>query len=124
MKRIEIAVPKGWKINEKESNEEKIVFTKIEPKVSTSWEEHVQRFPQDKNVTRPISQLRALMLEWNNNWTPEPRKFVYGIYFDREGEPKFSPQSYKSLLYFKTPELAQGFIDCFRNLLKELYNWF
>lgn len=147
-KEFKIQVPEGYEIDKEKSTFEKIVFKKVEKEFPKSWEElHMIKgwfvengsgihefencftisknrnlFPtkEEAEACLALAQLCQLRDRYNAGWKPDWTDNIekYVIYF-HAGEI-YSGYSYRAqdVLYFKTKELRDKFLENFRDLIE------
>lgn len=147
-KEMKIQAPEGYEIDKKNSTFENIIFKKVEKELPKSWGEldNVSGYYVDKNSkvyncinhitadenknifsTREeaeaclaLAQLCQLRDRYNDGWKPDwtDNAEKYVIYF-HAGEI-YSGYSYRAqdVLYFKTKELRDKFLENFKDLIE------
>lgn len=147
-KEMKIQVPEGYEIDREKSTFEKIVFKKEERKLPKKWEDLYEvkgwfvdfhskvvtsgrmrtadsvknRFPtkEEAEACLALAQLCQLRDRYNDGWKPDwtdtTEKYV--IYF--HADEIYSGDSYRAqdVLYFKTEELRNKFLENFRGLIE------
>ena len=147
-KELKIQAPEGYEIDRENSTFEKIVFKKVKNELPKSWEElkimngfyvstgsNVQTFishiisDNNKNMfpTRAeaeaclaLAQLCQLRDRYNDGWKPDWKDFIMKpcIFFHNETAKTGSYRNERAVLYFKTEELRDKFLENFRDLIE------
>lgn len=146
--KIKIVPPEGYEIDKDKSSFEEIVFKKKENSLPMKWEdlgevngyyigaissscrihkglsieENKNLFPskEEAEAMLAMAQLCQLRDRWNEgwkpNWTNNETKYTVCVINDKLTVYSWS-QSYRPM-YFKRQELADKFLDTFRDLLE------
>ena len=142
-KELKIEIPQGYEIDRQKSTFEKIIFKKI-PENPKTWEEYcslmkgktmyytncnnitVSGFSDahDKFVTKKrAEQFIALgkLLQLRDCWVKGYNEFRYAVYGDRLDGTAICDwcENTNHPLTFPTKDMAQKFIECFEDLIKE-----
>lgn len=147
-KEFKIQVPEGYEIDKENSTFENIVFKKEERKLPKKWEDLYEvkgwfvdfhsdvvtsgsmrtadsvknRFPtkEEAKACIALAQLCQLRDRYNDGWKPDWKDSTekYVIYF--HADEIYSGDSYgaQDVLYFKTEELRNEFLENFRGLIE------
>ena len=144
-KELKIIPPIGYEIDRQKSTFEKIIFKKI-PENPKTWEEYcslmkgktvyytncntitVSGFSDahDKFVTKKrAEQFIALgkLLQLRDCWVKGYNEFRYAVYGDRLDGTAICDwrENINHPLTFPTREMAQKFVECFKDLMKEAH---
>ena len=149
-KELKIEIPKGYEIDKEKATFEKIVFKKIDNRPKT-WEEYCEltkgipsfystlngvdtnkysgeynEFTTKERAEQFIALGKLLQLRdyWVSNLKNNSNNFVAVIYhFDGEivNTNVSKKRSLSYSLTFPTREMAQKFIECFKDLINEAY---
>ena len=144
-KEVKIEVPQGYEIDRQKSTFEKIVFKKI-PENPKTWEEYcslmkgktvyytncntitVSGFSDahDKFVNKKrAEQFIALgkLLQLRDYWVKGYSEFRYAVYGDRLDGTAICDwrDNINHPLTFPTREMAQKFVECFKDLMKKAH---
>ena len=141
---IQIAIPKGYEIDKEKSTFEKIVFKKIDSRPK-SWKEYIDKvhpsysidengnpkfwcmpesfgdtrlFFTNRGLTKKIiayAKLLALREDWVKDMLFDKLKFI--IAWNEFGVDVFSTEAPEGRLIFPTKEMAEEFLNCFRDLI-------
>ena len=132
--KIEIEVPEGYtaKFNQETM---KIELVKKDTKPKT-WKEcydnYIDEEPtiwtpilvskEEAEAFRALSQLRQLYKVWIKDWVPDYSHSSYGTFgirrYNKEQEFRILDVGTSGLLIFPTKEMAEEFLDCFRDLIE------
>ena len=145
-KEFKIQVPEGYEIDRENSTFEKIVFKRKE--LPKSWEElenikgsyinnysricdfrgftkedNKNVFPTKKEAEAclALAQLCQLRDKYNGGWKPDWKykgEMKYCIEFFKDRISKENYYSIKKVLYFKTPEFRDKFLENFKDLIE------
>lgn len=136
-KELKITIPEGQEIDWQESaKQEKIVFKKKDTK-PRSWEEYRAKVPENKlykvwgvvegkelaEAFIAIMQLTSLRQAWIGDWQPNWQPNWNGVphycivIFDNKFVVDKFYRYYQSLS-FPTQEMAEDFMNCFKDLLE------
>ena len=143
---IQIAIPKGYEIDKEKSTFEKIVFKKIDSRPK-SWKEYIDKvhpsysidengnpkfwcMPESFGDTRLFFTNRRLtekiiayakLLALREDWVKERpfNKLKFIIAWNEFGVDVFSTELPEGRLIFPTKEMAEEFLNCFRDLIEK-----
>lgn len=97
---------------------------KYKQNISRNQEDDINILPDRATAEAVIALCQLIQLrncyngDWVPDWNSESYKFLIEIY---EGKPKiWLTQNTPSLLYFKTREMCEEFLNCFRPLIEKL----
>ena len=149
-KKLKINIPEGYEIDKEKSTFEEIVFKKIEDplaKLPKTWEEYCKQtegyvsyfFSSPKSIIKSwfegyynefetkerVKQYVALgrLLQLRDYWVKGYSEFRYAVYGDRLDGTAICDwrDNINHPLTFPTREMAQKFVECFKDLMKEAY---
>ena len=145
-KELKIEVPQGYEIDRKKSTFEKIVFKKIEHCKPTTWEEYCKYAkdcpsyfgnPRKNNIFETrfagfynefftkerVKQYVALgkLLQLRDYWVGDWKRNSDNIYIIFKNVIIATMNNNDFPLSFPTREMAEGFKECFKDLIKEAY---
>ena len=146
-KEVKIEIPQGYEIDRQKSTFEKIIFKKINENPKT-WEEYCKRtkgytsyygysingntyetkfdgFYNEFFTKERVKQYVALgrLLQLRDYWVKEYSEFRYAVYGDRLNGTAICDwrDNINHPLTFPTREMAQKFVECFKDLMKEAH---
>ena len=145
-KELKIEVPQGYEIDRKKSTFEKIVFKKIEHRKPTTWKEYCKYAkdcpsyfgnPRKNNIFETrfagfynefftkerVKQYVALgkLLQLRDYWVGDWKRNSDNIYIIFKNVIIATMNNNDFPLSFPTREMAEGFKECFKDLIKEAY---
>ena len=149
-KKLKINIPEGYEIDKEKSTFEEIVFKKVEDplaKLPKTWEEYCKQtegyvsyfFSSPKSIIKSwfegsynefiteerVKQYVALgrLLQLRDYWVKGYSEFRYAVYGDRLDGTAICDwrDNINHPLTFPTREMAQKFVKCFKDLMKEAY---
>lgn len=150
-RKLKINIPEGYEIDKKKSTFEEIVFKKIEDplaKLPKTWKEYCNCTKRDtsyysdhsENYIHPsnfiglynefsteerVKQYVALgkLLQLRDYWVKGYSEFRYAVYGDRLDGTAICDwrDNINHPLTFPTREMAQKFVECFKDLMKEAH---
>ena len=149
-KKLKINIPEGYEIDRDNSTFEEIVFKKIEDplaKLPKTWEEYCKQtegyvsyfFSSPKSIIKSwfegsynefiteerVKQYVALgrLLQLRDYWVKGYSEFRYAVYGDRLDGTAICDwrDNINHPLTFPTREMAQKFVECFKDLMKEAH---
>ena len=143
-KELKIEIPQGYEIDKEKSTFEKIIFKKIDSRPKT-WKEYLDKvkpsysineygnvnywvnvekfgdnrlFFDNKNLAEKViayAKLLALREDWVKDMLFDELKFI--IAWNELGVDVFPTKAPKGRLSFPTKEMAEEFLNCFRDLI-------
>lgn len=148
-KELKIEVPQGYEIDRQKSTFEKIVFKKI-PENPKTWEEYCSlvkgktshytncdnhiiisgfsgahnKFATKERAEQFIALGKLLQLRdyWVGDWLPNPDYLATVVYCSETKTIIIDTDYFSDYpLTFPTKEMAQKFIDCFEDLIKQAF---
>ena len=150
-KKLKINIPEGYEIDKEKSTFEEIVFKKVEDpfsKLPKTWEEYCKRtqgyisyygdptdddtheakfskFYNEFSTKERVKQYVALgrLLQLRDYWVKGYSEFRYAVYGDRLDGTAICDwrDNINHPLTFPTREMAQKFVECFKDLMKEAH---
>ena len=149
-KKLKINIPEGYEIDKEKSTFEEIVFKKIEDplaKLPKTWEEYCKQtegyvsyfFSSPKSIIKSwfegsynefiteerVKQYVALgrLLQLRDYWVKGYSEFRYAVYGDRLDGTAICDwrDNINHPLTFPTREMAQKFVECFKDLMKKAH---
>ena len=149
-KKLKINIPEGYEIDRDNSTFEEIVFKKIEDplaKLPKTWEEYCKQtegyvsyfFSSPKSIIKSwfegsynefiteerVKQYVALgrLLQLRDYWVKGYSEFRYAVYGDRLDGTAICDwrDNINHPLTFPTREMAQKFVECFKDLMKKAH---
>ena len=145
-KELKIEVPQGYEIDRQKSTFEKIVFKKIEPCKPTTWEEYcslmegktihypdyyyiiLRSFEDAYNMFETEERARQFialgkLLQLRDYWVKGYSEFRYAVYGDKLDGTAICDwrDNINHPLTFPTREMAQKFVEYFKDLMKKAY---
>ena len=149
-KKLKINIPEGYEIDKEKSTFEEIVFKKIEDplaKLPKTWEEYCKQtegyvsyfFSSPKSIIKSwfegsynefiteerVKQYVALgrLLQLRDYWVKGYSEFRYAVYGDKLDGTAICDwrDNINHPLTFPTREMAQKFVECFKDLMKEAH---
>ena len=149
-KKLKINIPEGYEIDRDNSTFEEIVFKKIEDplaKLPKTWEEYCKQtegyvsyfFSSPKSIIKSwfegsynefiteerVKQFVALgrLLQLRDYWVKGYSEFRYAVYGDRLDGTAICDwrDNINHPLTFPTREMAQKFVECFKDLMKKAH---
>ena len=149
-RKLKINIPEGYEIDKEKSTFEEIVFKKIEDpssKLPKTWEEYCKQtegyvsyfFSSPNSVIKSwfegsynefvteerVKQYVALgkLLQLRDYWVKGYSEFRYAVYGDRLDGTAICDwrDNINHPLTFPTREMAQKFVECFKDLMKEAH---
>ena len=149
-KKLKINIPEGYEIDKEKSTFEEIVFKKVEDplaKLPKTWEEYCKQtegyvsyfFSSPKSIIKSwfegsynefiteerVKQYVALgrLLQLRDYWVKGYSEFRYAVYGDRLDGTAICDwrDNINHPLTFPTREMAQKFVECFKDLMKEAH---
>ena len=149
-KKLKINIPEGYEIDKEKSTFEEIVFKKVEDplaKLPKTWEEYCKQtsgyvsyfFNSPKSIIKSwfegsynefiteerVKQYVALgrLLQLRDYWVKGYSEFRYAVYGDRLDGTAICDwrDNINHPLTFPTREMAQKFVECFKDLMKEAH---
>lgn len=149
-KKLKINIPEGYEIDRENSTFEEIVFKKVEDplaKLPKTWEEYCKRtegyvsyfFSSPNSVIKSwfegsynefvteerVRQYVTLgkLLQLRDYWVKGYSEFRYAVYGDRLDGTAICDwrDNINHPLTFPTREMAQKFVECFKDLMKEAH---
>ena len=150
-KKLKINIPEGYEIDKERSTFEEIVFKKVKNpfyKLPKTWEEYCKRAkgytsyygdPTDDNTYETkfskfynefFTEERAKqyvslgkLLQLRDYWVKGYSKFRYAVYGDRLDGTAICDwrDNINHPLTFPTREMAQKFVECFKDLMKKAH---
>ena len=149
-KKLKINIPEGYEIDREKSTFEEIVFKKIEDplaKLPKTWEEYCKQtegyisyffsspnsiikswfegsyneFMTEERVRQYVTLGKLLQLR--DYWVKGYSEFRYAVYGDRLDGTAICDwrDNINHPLTFPTREMAQKFVECFKDLMKEAH---
>ena len=149
-KKLKINIPEGYEIDKEKSTFEEIVFKKIgDPlaKLPKTWEEYCKQtegyvsyfwsspnsvikswfegsyneFVTEERVKQYVALGRLLQLR--DYWVKDYSEFKYAVYGDKLDGTAICDwrDNINHPLTFPTREMAQKFVECFKDLIKKAY---
>lgn len=127
IKEVKIEIPEGMEIDKENSTLEKIVFKKKDNK-PRSWTEYYndvnkrKRIPAPTELSNAIEAFRRLMYlryEWIGNWKPDYRKGIFIIETWENDLDVAEVIGTSRALSFPTEEIAEEFLNCFKDLINK-----
>lgn len=149
-KKLKINIPEGYEIDKEKSTFEEIVFKKIEDplaKLPKTWEEYCKQ--TEGNVSYFFSSPNSIIKSWfegsynefvteervrqyvtlgkllqlRDYWVKGYSEFRYAVYGDRLDGTAICDwrDNINHPLTFPTREMAQKFVECFKDLMKEAH---
>ena len=149
-KKLKINIPEGYEIDRENSTFEEIVFKKIEDplaKLPKTWEEYCKQtegyvsyffsspnsiikswfegsyneFVTEERVRQYVTLGKLLQLR--DYWVKGYSEFRYAVYGDRLDGTAICDwrDNINHPLTFPTREMAQKFVECFKDLMKEAH---
>lgn len=149
-RKLKINIPEGYEIDKEKSTFEEIVFKKVEDpfaKLPKTWEEYCKQtegyvsyffsspnsvikswfeggyneFMTEKRVRQYVTLGKLLQLR--DYWVKGYSEFRYAVYGDRLDGTAICDwrDNINHPLTFPTREIAQKFIECFKDLINEAY---
>ena len=149
-KKLKINIPEGYEIDRENSTFEEIVFKKIEDplaKLPKTWEEYCKQtegyvsyffsspnsiikswfegsyneFVTEERVRQYVTLGKLLQLR--DYWVKGYSEFRYAVYGDRLDSTAICDwrDNINHPLTFPTREMAQKFVECFKDLMKEAH---
>ena len=149
-KKLKINIPEGYEIDRENSTFEEIVFKKVEDplaKLPKTWEEYCKQtegyvsyffsspnsvikswfegsyneFVTEKRVRQYVTLGKLLQLR--DYWVKGYSEFRYAVYGDRLDGTAICDwrDNINHPLTFPTREMAQKFVECFKDLMKEAH---
>ena len=149
-KKLKINIPEGYEIDRENSTFEEIVFKKVEDplaKLPKTWEEYCKQtegyvsyfFSSPKSIIKSwfegsynefiteerVKQYVALgrLLQLRDYWVKGYNEFRYAVYGDRLDGTAICDwrDNINHPLTFPTREMAQKFVECFKDLMKKAH---
>ena len=149
-KKLKINIPEGYEIDKEKSTFEEIVFKKVEDplaKLPKTWEEYCKQtegyvsyfFSSPNSIIKSwfegsynefmteerVKQFVALgkLLQLRDYWVKGYSEFRYAVYGDRLDGTAICDwrDNINHPLTFPTREMAQKFVECFKDLMKEAH---
>ena len=149
-KKLKINIPEGYEIDKEKSTFEEIVFKKVEDplaKLPKTWEEYCKQtegyvsyfFSSPKSIIKSwfegsynefiteerVKQYVALgrLLQLRDYWVKGYNEFRYAVYGDRLDGTAICDwrDNINHPLTFPTREMAQKFVECFKDLMKKAH---
>ena len=149
-KKLKINIPEGYEIDRDNSTFEEIVFKKIEDplaKLPKTWEEYCKQtegyvsyfFSSPKSIIKSwfegsynefiteerVKQYVALgrLLQLRDYWVKGYSEFRYAVYGDKLDGTAICDwrDNINHPLTFPTREMAQKFVECFKDLMKKAH---
>ena len=149
-KKLKINIPEGYEIDKEKSTFEEIVFKKIEDplaKLPKTWEEYCKQtegyvsyfFSSPKSIIKSwfegsynefiteerVRQYVTLgkLLQLRDYWVKGYSEFRYAVYGDRLDGTAICDwrDNINHPLTFPTREMAQKFVECFKDLMKKAH---
>ena len=149
-KKLKINIPEGYEIDKEKSTFEEIVFKKVEDplaKLPKTWEEYCKQtegyvsyfFSSPKSIIKSwfegsynefiteerVKQYVALgrLLQLRDYWVKGYSEFRYAVYGDKLDGTAICDwrDNINHPLTFPTREMAQKFVECFKDLMKEAH---
>lgn len=149
-KKLKINIPEGYEIDKEKSTFEEIVFKKVEDpfsKLPKTWEEYYKRTkcytsyygnPRQTNISKTrfdgfyneflteerVKQYVSFgkLLQLRDYWVKDYSEFRYAVYGDCLGTTICDwHDNIHYPLTFPTKEMAEKFIECFGDLIKQAY---
>ena len=149
-KKLKINIPEGYEIDKENSTFEEIVFKKVEDplaKLPKTWEEYCKQtegyvsyfFSSPKSIIKSwfegsynefiteerVKQYVALgrLLQLRDYWVKGYNEFRYAVYGDRLDGTAICDwrDNINHPLTFPTREMAQKFVECFKDLMKKAH---
>ena len=149
-KKLKINIPEGYEIDKEKSTFEEIVFKKVEDplaKLPKTWEEYCKQtegyvsyfFSSPKSIIKSwfegsynefiteerVKQYVALgrLLQLRDYWVKGYSEFRYAVYGDRLDGTAICDwrDNINHPLTFPTREMAQKFVECFKDLMKKAH---
>ena len=149
-KKLKINIPEGYEIDKEKSTFEEIVFKKVEDtlaKLPKTWEEYCKQtkdyvsyfFSSPKSIIKSwfegsynefiteerVKQFVALgrLLQLRDYWVKGYSEFRYAVYGDRLDGTAICDwrDNINHPLTFPTREMAQKFVECFKDLMKKAH---
>ena len=150
-KKLKINIPEGYEIDKEKSTFEEIVFKKVEDplaKLPKTWEEYKSCSRDDTSYffCNPLKSIKASLFSGNYNefsteerlkqyvalgrllqlrdyWVNGYSEFRYAVYGDRLDGTAICDwrDNINHPLTFPTREMAQKFVECFKDLMKEAH---
>ena len=149
-KKLKINIPEGYEIDKEKSTFEEIVFKKVEDpfsKLPKTWEEYCKQtegyvsyffsspnsiikswfegsyneFVTEERVRQYVTLGKLLQLR--DYWVKGYSEFRYAVYGDRLDGTAICDwrDNINHPLTFPTREMAQKFVECFKDLMKEAH---
>ena len=149
-KKLKINIPEGYEIDKENSTFEEIVFKKVEDpfaKLPKTWEEYCKQtegyvsyffsspnsiikswfegsyneFVTEERVRQYVTLGKLLQLR--DYWVKGYSEFRYAVYGDRLDGTAICDwrDNINHPLTFPTREMAQKFVECFKDLMKEAH---
>lgn len=149
-RKLKINIPEGYEIDKEKSTFEEIVFKKVEDpfsKLPKTWEEYCKQtegyvsyffsspnsvikswfeggyneFMTEKRVRQYVTLGKLLQLR--DYWVKGYSEFRYAVYGDRLDGTAICDwrDNINHPLTFPTREMAQKFVECFKDLMKEAH---
>ena len=150
-KKLKINIPEGYEIDKEKSTFEEIVFKKVEDplaKLPKTWKEYCKQtknrqsyhcnpirthicetrfdgFYNEFFTKERVKQYVALgrLLQLHDYWVKGYSEFRYAVYGDRLNGTAICDwrDNINHPLTFPTREMAQKFVECFNDLMKEAH---
>ena len=149
-KKLKINIPEGYEIDKEKSTFEEIVFKKVEDpfaKLPKTWEEYCKRtkeyvsyfgsnpdsiikswfegYYNEFETKERVKQFVALgrLLQLRDYWVKGYSEFRYAVYGDRLDGTAICDwrDNINHPLTFPTREMAQKFVECFKDLMKKAH---
>ena len=149
-KKLKINIPEGYEIDRENSTFEEIVFKKVEDplaKLPKTWEEYCKQtegyvsyfFSSPNSIIKSwfegsynefvteerVKQYVTLgkLLQLRDYWVKGYSEFRYAVYGDRLDGTAICDwrENINHPLTFPTREMAQKFVECFKDLMKEAH---
>ena len=149
-KKLKINIPEGYEIDKEKSTFEEIVFKKVEDplaKLPKTWEEYCKQtegyvsyfFSSPKSIIKSwfegsynefiteerVRQYVTLgkLLQLRDYWVKGYSEFRYAVYGDRLDGTAICDwrDNINHPLTFPTREMAQKFVECFKDLMKKAH---
>ena len=149
-KKLKINIPEGYEIDKEKSTFEEIIFKKVEDplaKLPKTWEEYCKQtegyisyflsspnsvikswfegsyneFVTEERVKQYVTLGKLLQLR--DYWVKGYSEFRYAVYGDRLDGTAICDwrENINHPLTFPTREMAQKFVECFKDLMKEAH---
>ena len=150
-KKLKINIPEGYEIDKEKSTFEEIVFKKVEDpfsKLPKTWKEYCKQtkdkqsyhcnpilthicktrfdgFYNEFSTEERVKQYVALgrLLQLRDYWVKGYNEFRYAVYGDKLDGTAICDwrDNVNHPLTFPTREMAQKFVECFKDLMKEAH---